>query len=1001
MRGGVCMHTPPLISLPSLLSLVPSCFSGHRRFTLLPHSLPSFSDLIIPYCSFPECHASRSARAAAAPLFSNYSPINALFRASTAAKASLRTCMNVACAASTSILWRKGWALRSGEFADLCDKCGSAYEQSTFCYVFHSKDSGWRECTSCGKRLHCGCIASRHLLELLDIGGVSCINCTRDSGLHPISTIDKANGSGKSKVENDSEVQCSFVANQLKGSTVEKVSGIQVGDYAENNGLRCWLQTRNGATNGPSMQLKQEVLPSIGEFGSTSTSQFHSESNGLSKAAKLDSCKTDKEIRDMYESLAQTNLSMTLGVPLGNSNPFRNDVFDEREHSKTSSSVLHGPRSRHLLPKPPRSALTNGLEANAGMVSQIRVARPPAEGRGRNQLLPRYWPRITDQELQQISGDSNSIIVPLFEKMLSASDAGRIGRLVLPKACAEAYFPPISQPEGLPLRIQDVKGKEWVFQFRFWPNNNSRMYVLEGVTPCIQSMQLQAGDTVTFSRMDPEGKLIMGFRKATNSSGVQESHPSSIPNGSRSSETSYSGVYENLPVLSGYSGLLQSLKGSSETHLNALSKKWNSASGDMNWHNNEMHESRKREGLLLPPVLVPEKKRTRNIGPKSKRLLIDSQDALELKLTWEEAQDLLRPSPAAKPSIVMIEDHVFEEYEEPPVFGKRSIFVVRSTGIHEQWTQCDSCSKWRKLPVDVLIPPKWTCADNSWDQSRCSCSAPDELAPRELDNLLRLNNEFKKQRMVASHRPTLEQHESSGLDALANAAILGEDAGESGRTPVATTTKHPRHRPGCSCIVCIQPPSGKGKHKPTCTCNVCMTVKRRFKTLMMRKKKRQSEREAELAQRNQQSCGPRDESEVESTSRNLTPVDGSENEARVANELESRSQTDMAAETSKGQLDLNCHPDREDTQAGSNNVSMMSLLQEATLPLETYLKQNGLTSLVSEQQANSASNVQLQTTNESEGRQNEDCCAASAVQEQESSPEENSGQDKSENNPPS
>lgn len=59
----------------------------------------------------------------------------------------------------------------------------------------------------------------------------------------------------------------------------------------------------------------------------------------------------------------------------------------------------------------------------------------------------------------------------------------------------QAYFPPISQPEGLPLKIQDVNGKEWHFQFRFWPNNNSRMYVLEGVTPCIQSLQLQAGDT--------------------------------------------------------------------------------------------------------------------------------------------------------------------------------------------------------------------------------------------------------------------------------------------------------------------------------------------------------------------------------------------------------------------------------------------------------------------------------------------------------------------------
>ncbi|KAL8138286.1 hypothetical protein V2J09_004287 [Rumex salicifolius] len=89
---------------------------------------------------------------------------------------------------------------------------------------------------------------------------------------------------------------------------------------------------------------------------------------------------------------------------------------------------------------------------------------------------------------------SNSAITPLFEKMLSASDASRVGRLVLPKKYAETYFPPISEPEGLPLRIQNAKGQEWTLQFRFWPNNNSRMYVLEGVTPCIQSMELQAGD---------------------------------------------------------------------------------------------------------------------------------------------------------------------------------------------------------------------------------------------------------------------------------------------------------------------------------------------------------------------------------------------------------------------------------------------------------------------------------------------------------------------------
>lgn len=58
----------------------------------------------------------------------------------------------------------------------------------------------------------------------------------------------------------------------------------------------------------------------------------------------------------------------------------------------------------------------------------------------------------------------------------------------------QAYFPPILQSEGLPIRVQDSEGKEWVFQFLFSFNTISRVYVLEGVTPWIQSMQLQASD---------------------------------------------------------------------------------------------------------------------------------------------------------------------------------------------------------------------------------------------------------------------------------------------------------------------------------------------------------------------------------------------------------------------------------------------------------------------------------------------------------------------------
>lgn len=261
--------------------------------------------------------------------------------------------------------------------------------------------------------------------------------------------------------------------------------------------------------------------------------------------------------------------------------------------------------------------------------------------------------------------------------------------------------------------------------------------------------------------------------------------------------------------------------------------------------------------------------------------------------------------------------------------------------------------------------------------------------------------EFKKRRIVTSHRPN-QGHESSGLDALANAAILGDNVGDPGTPSVATTTRHPRHRPGCSCIVCIQPPSGKGKHKPTCTCTVCMAVKRRFKTLMMRKKKRQSEREAEIDQRNQQTWGSRDDTEVDSNSRHASShPDPSENEARSGTELESKSQSKLA-ETGKGQLDLNFHPDREEElQVGSKRESMLSLLQVANRPLETYLKQNGLTSLINEEQASSASHVPSEATNENEGRPNEDCGLVSTVQELEGGDEEDCGPDQSQNDPQS
>ncbi|XP_009354857.2 B3 domain-containing transcription repressor VAL2 [Pyrus x bretschneideri] len=863
-----------------------------------------------------------------------------------------KICMNPSCRTANTHEWKKGWPLRTGGFAHLCNKCGVEYENSVYCNTFHSGETGWRDCNLCHKPLHCGCIVSETLYECLDFGGIGCIGCASQPRV--IQNDDVLNGFGGLKISNSGDQQSTVPQNGALSDTANEGKLLQLCQVMEANESNLSSQSQRGDINVSPVQTKrEEVTYPKGEVG-PGFSSVTRPSIGSLTFTKPDNGRIMIGVKDMNNPSSEPSLSMTLGGPSATPNfaqPFTGGILEGRDQSKMPSSFQQGQKIRPILPRPLRPP---------SPVHHVRVARPPSEGRGKSQLLPRYWPRITDQELQKLAGDLNSTIVPLFEKVLSASDAGRIGRLVLPKACAEAYFPPISQSEGLPIRIQDVKGNEWTFQFRFWPNNNSRMYVLEGVTPCIQSMQLQAGDTVTFSRIDPGGRLVIGFRKASRSLDMQDPQTSFLPNGTPG-ETSCPSVVENLVSGSGQSSLYQTNTGSKDPYLNALSGHLHLADGDTSLHNCENHSHLTSEDLLQRPVSNSDKKRARNIGPKSKRLLLHREDVLELRLTWEEAQDLLRPPPSVKPSIVTIEDHEFEEYDEPPVFGKRSLFIAESER-QEQWAQCDDCFKWRRLPVNVFLPPKWTCSENSWDMNRCSCSAPEEVSQKELDNLLRPSIDLKKRRIVVNHNEA-QEHEPSGLDALASAsaAILGDNVDYSGEQSLGATTRHPRHRPGCTCIVCIQPPSGKGKHKPTCTCNVCMTVKRRFKTLMMNKRKRKSEREAENAHRDNNDH--KDESEMNGTSTeielhmNHSSENGSSSEKRI--------EADVAESSCAGQIDLNCEPKHNYVQVSGLNLLRLTDAV-ACQPVKNGTKESFLTNKMCEPQAGLGSSLLAQETAETD-----------------------------------
>ncbi|KAJ0047183.1 hypothetical protein Pint_04428 [Pistacia integerrima] len=305
---------------------------------------------------------------------------------------------------TVSTILRPGWRLRNGGSALLCIRCASAYEEGRFCNIFHLDASGWRDCVTCKKIVHCGCIMSTHTHTELDSGGVRCTEC----------------------ISNDI----------LMGANSHR------------------FQFKNARP---------------------------------------------RTLRDLPEVRLCVDLGKVItGITYGTSS--QEDACESREQLYADS--------------PDGVNISDSSTVNK---------KPQSNGLGKVHSYRRYLPEASDEDMQQIRKHSNSVVIPLFEKELTISDAdSRNGRLVIPKKCAWDYLPKISEPQGFPIKIQDTGGKYWNFHYRFWPNSHSTMYVLEGTRDYMAANQCQPGDKVTFYRIDPEGQLVMGLKKAQASTSDQE-----------------------------------------------------------------------------------------------------------------------------------------------------------------------------------------------------------------------------------------------------------------------------------------------------------------------------------------------------------------------------------------------------------------------------------------------------------------------------------------------
>nr|GFB33330.1 B3 domain-containing transcription repressor VAL1-like isoform X1 [Tanacetum cinerariifolium] len=190
----------------------------------------------------------------------------------------------------------------------------------------------------------------------------------------------------------------SSISNRVNGgASVDKGNLTQLNEAIEKH-------QSSPLTPSIGLQIKQDEnrfssSKDTGKIFSSASSLFATPDNGL---------------KALYEAIPQPSINYNLGNAIAttkspvlpNTNgvlPNPNGAVDGKDSEK-APSFKQGQRSRLTFTKPSKSGVSIRSQANKGTVSDNRVARPPAEGKGRSQLLPRYWPKMTDQELLQISG---------------------------------------------------------------------------------------------------------------------------------------------------------------------------------------------------------------------------------------------------------------------------------------------------------------------------------------------------------------------------------------------------------------------------------------------------------------------------------------------------------------------------------------------------------------------------------------------------------------------
>lgn len=179
-----------------------------------------------------------------------------------------------------------------------------------------------------------------------------------------------------------------------------------------------------------------------------------------------------------------------------------------RRNRKWSVAAHHHHHHHHHL-----SSAASVLGANANLPSWTAAHNLPYNSRTYQRLAR------SGMDCQQGKKSERNLRL-LFHKELKQSDVGNLGRIVLPKKAAETSLPPLELRDGLNLIVEDLNSsKVWNMRYRFWPNNKSRMYLLENTGDFVKSYDLKEGDYMMLYCNNSTNKYMIRGAKGERPSG--------------------------------------------------------------------------------------------------------------------------------------------------------------------------------------------------------------------------------------------------------------------------------------------------------------------------------------------------------------------------------------------------------------------------------------------------------------------------------------------------